>query len=131
MPVRSAIREAQRTLATLDAAYARAVAKHERASAARERAIAEQDRLVELAAREVEGAVAAMVSAIGVEMTANVLGIDVGEARRAVRTKRRAVDGDRAAGSARTGARDGTRDATSGAPETLTRLNHPDRAAER
>ena len=97
MSVRENVREAQRNLALLDTAYARAVAKLNRVSARRAEALAEQDRLVAIAKEDVERAVCAMVDAVGTQLTASVLGLDLAGVRRLVKASRpRFVDRDRA-----------------------------------
>ena len=86
MSVRTNVREAQRNLALLDAACARAVAKLNRVSARRAEALAEQDRLVAIAKEDVERAVCAMVDAVGTQLTASVLGLDLAGVRRVVKS---------------------------------------------
>lgn len=85
MSVRSAVRDAQRQLAVLDAAYARARDRLEKASARRAEAIAEHDQAVSDAKVGIERAVADMVAAIGPAMTAELLGLEIVEVRRMTR----------------------------------------------
>jgi hypothetical protein len=88
MSVRETVRDAQRRLAELDAAYARAVAKLDRASARRDEVLAEQDRLVAITQDEVDRTVSAMAEAVGVQLTAGVLGLDPAEVRRLFKSAR-------------------------------------------
>jgi hypothetical protein len=86
MPVRDAVRDAQRRIAALDAACARAVAKLNRASAQRAEVLAGQERLVAIARKEVQRTVAAMADAVGAQLTANLLGLDPADVRRLVKS---------------------------------------------
>lgn len=88
MPVRETVRDAQRRLAVLDIGYARAVAKLNRACARRAEVLAEQDRLVALAQEAVDRTVGAMADAVGAQLTANVLGVDLADVRRLVKSGR-------------------------------------------
>ncbi|HLN06625.1 MAG TPA: hypothetical protein VK217_10125 [Acidimicrobiales bacterium] len=88
MPVRDTVRDAQRRLAALDGAYARAVVKFDRARARRAEVLADHDRLVALAQREVERTVAAMATEIGSDLTATLLGLDAAGIRRLAKARR-------------------------------------------
>jgi hypothetical protein len=85
MPLRPEVRNAQRSLATLDAAHRRAVARLSQVSARRAELIAEQDRRVAAAQAEVDQAVVAMASGVSVELTAYLLDLDVADVRRLVK----------------------------------------------
>jgi hypothetical protein len=89
MPIRETVRDAQRRLAELDVGYARAVAKFDRVSARRADVIAEQDRLVACAQEDVDRTVAVMADAVGAQLTANVLGLDLADVRRLVKGRAR------------------------------------------
>ena len=93
MPVRESVRVAQRRLAALDAAYARAVAKLNRASTRRAEILAEQARLVAIAEEDVDRTVSAMADAVGAQLTADVLGLDPTDVSRLVKSARRACGG--------------------------------------
>lgn len=82
MPVRDTVRDTQRRIAALDAAHTRAVARLDRVRARRATALAEEDRLVADAQGEVDRTVADMVRAVGLELTAGVLGLQSSEVRR-------------------------------------------------
>ena len=82
MPVRPELSAAQRALAVLDAAHARAAASLERATAHRAEVVAEQDRQVVAAQAAVDRAVAEMANSISAELTARLLGLSVNEVRR-------------------------------------------------
>ncbi len=86
MSVRENVRETQRRLAALDTTYAGAVAKLNRASARRAEVLAEQDRLVTIAQHDIEEAVRMMVEAVGTQLTASVLGLDLAKVRRLVKS---------------------------------------------
>lgn len=88
MTVRDAVRQAQHQLASLDAAYARARARLERAEAGRAAALTEHDRRVRDAQAKVDRALADMVAAVGPATAAELLGVEVAEARRAARKAR-------------------------------------------
>jgi hypothetical protein len=88
MPVRPELSAAQRALAVLDTAHARAAAALERALAHRAEVVAEQDRQVAAAQASVDRAVAEMANNISAELTARLLGLSVNEVRRL--TKRHA-----------------------------------------
>ena len=85
MPLRPEVRDAQRTLATLDAAHRRAVARLNQALARRAELIAEQDRYVVATQAEVDKAVVAMASEVSVELTAHLLDLDAADVRRLVK----------------------------------------------
>lgn len=82
MTIRDAVRATQRRIAALDAAHGRAATALERAVAHRAVVLAEQDELVARAREELDAAVAAMVAAIGAELTASVLDRDLADVRR-------------------------------------------------
>lgn len=82
MPVRDEVRQAQRSLARLDAAHVRAQAMLAQALTRRREVLADQDRLVAAAEAEVGRSVAAMAIAHGSELTAELLGIDAAVVRR-------------------------------------------------
>ena len=96
MTVRDAVRQAQRQLASLDSAHARARARLERANAGRAAALAEHDRRVQVARDELDRAVADMVAAVGEASAAELLGIELVEARHAAK-RHRLEDADAAA----------------------------------
>jgi hypothetical protein len=87
MPLRSEVRDAQRTLATLDAAHHRAVARLNQALARRAESIARQDDRVAAAQAEVDDAVVAMANEVSVELTAHLLDLDVANVRRLVKAR--------------------------------------------
>ena len=82
MPVRPELSAAQRALAVLDAAYARAAAALERSIAHRAEVVAEQDRRVAAAQTAVDRSVGEMANNISVELTARLLGLSVNDVRR-------------------------------------------------
>ena len=82
MAVRNEVRDAQRALATLDAAHRRAVARLEQALARRGQALTEADLQVAAAQAGVEAAIADMARQVSADLTAAVLGLDVTEVRR-------------------------------------------------
>jgi hypothetical protein len=86
------VRDAQRTLAVLDAAYTRAIARLSRSSARRAEVMVEQDRLVEIAKGEVERTVATMAAEIGSDLTATLLGLDASAVRRLAKGRKPAGD---------------------------------------
>lgn len=90
MTVREAVREAQRRLAALDAAYRKATSRLERATTHRAEVAAEEDRKVAAATSAVEAAVAAMAEAVGVELTAGLCAMDPAEVRRYAKTSEQA-----------------------------------------
>jgi hypothetical protein len=85
MPLRPEVRDAQRTLATLDGAHRRAVARLNQVVARRAELITEQDRHVAAAQAKVDKAVVAMASEVSVELTAHLLDLDVADVRRLVK----------------------------------------------
>jgi hypothetical protein len=97
MAARDSVRNVKRRLADLDAQHARAVAKLNRASARRAELVADQDRLVAVPQKDVDRAVGAMADALGVQLTAKVLGLDPADVRRVVKS----VNRDLAAGMPR------------------------------
>jgi hypothetical protein len=82
MAVRDTVRDAQRRIATLDAAHRRAVAHLDRTRAHRADIVAAQDRIVASSQDAVDQVVAEMASSVGIELTATVLGINPTEVRR-------------------------------------------------
>lgn len=86
MPVRDEVRNAQRALATLDAAHGRAVARLDQALARRGEVMAEQDRQVAAAQAGVEAAIAEMARQLSPDLAAIVLGLDVAEVRRVAKS---------------------------------------------
>lgn len=86
MPVRPEVRDTQRTLAALDAAHAKAVTVLERAVERRKAAVAAHDRRVAAAQAGVDQTVAAMADQVSVELTAQLLGMDVTAVRRCARS---------------------------------------------
>jgi predicted urease superfamily metal-dependent hydrolase len=87
MPLRPEVRDAQRTLATLDATHRRAVDRLNQALGRRSELIAEQDRHVASAQTEVDKAVVAMASEVSVELTAHLLDLEVADVRRLVKAR--------------------------------------------
>lgn len=83
--MRQEVRSAQRTLAALDQAHARAVARLERAQARRSEALTELDRRVAEAQAEVEAAVVAMATTVSAEFASTVLHVPLADVRRLVR----------------------------------------------
>ena len=82
MPIRAEVRDAQRALATLDAAHRRAVARLDQALARRGAVLTEADLQVAAAQAGVEAAIADMARQVSADLTAAVLGLDVTEVRR-------------------------------------------------
>ena len=115
MPVRSAVRDAQRQLAVLDAAYARSRDRLERACARRAVVAAEHDHVVSNARAAVEAAVADMVVAVGPAMAAELLGLELVDVRRVAR--RRVPPGETAASPRRTERSDLTADEHASLPQ--------------
>jgi len=93
MPVRPELSAAQRALAVLDAAHARAASALERAVARRAEVVSEQDRQVAAAQAGVDRAVAEMAQRVSVELTAQLLGLSVNEVRRLAKAHAPAPDG--------------------------------------
>jgi len=86
MTVRDEVRDAQRALAALDAAHGRAVARLDQALTRRKEVLVEADRQVAAAKGAVEAAIADMARQVSAELTAAVLGLEVGEVRRVVKS---------------------------------------------
>ena len=82
MPVRPEVREAQRTIAVLDAAHRHAVDRLDQVLVRRAEVLAEQDRLVATAQGVVEQAVADMANQVSVELAAQLLCLEPAEVRR-------------------------------------------------
>jgi len=82
MSLRPEVRDAQRTLASLDAAHGRAVTRLEQALARRAEVLADQDRKVAAAQAAVDHAVVALAAEVSAERAANLLDRDVTEVRR-------------------------------------------------
>lgn len=95
MAVRDQVRDAQRTLARLDAAHMRARAKLAQALARRSEVVADQDRLVAAVEAEVNASVAAMATAVGPDLAADLLGIDPATVRRVTKARDGAGGGRR------------------------------------
>ena len=86
MPVRDEVRNAQRALAALDAAHSRALARLDQALARRGEVMAEQDRQVAAAQTGVDAAIAEMARQLSADLAATVLGLDVAEVRRVIKS---------------------------------------------
>jgi hypothetical protein len=82
MPVRSEVRQAQRTIASLDAAHRQAAGRLDQALARRAEAIGEQDHLVSLAQGALDRAVADMANGVSAELAAQLFGLGLAEVRR-------------------------------------------------
>jgi hypothetical protein len=82
MPVRSEVRQAQRTIASLDAAHRQAAGRLDQALAHRAEAIAEQDHLVSMAQGALDRAVADMANGVSAELAAQLFGLGLAEVRR-------------------------------------------------
>lgn len=82
MPIRDEVRRTQLTLASLDAAHMRATVRLDKAKARRTEVLAEADLAVSAAQEGVAAAVADMATAVGVELTTQILGVDAAEVRR-------------------------------------------------
>ena len=85
MPSRPQVRNAQRTLAALDAAHSRAVARLDQALARRAELVAEQDRHVARAQVCVDQAVVAMANEVSADLAAQLLDLPVSAVRRLIR----------------------------------------------
>jgi hypothetical protein len=85
MPFRPEVRDAQRTLATLDAVHLRAASRLNQVLARRAELIAQQDDHVATAQSELDKAVVAMASEVSVELAAHLLDLDVADVRRLVK----------------------------------------------
>jgi hypothetical protein len=93
MPVRPELSAAQRALAVLQAAHARAARALERALTRRAEVVSEQDRQVAAAQAAVDQAVAEMAHRVSVELTAQLLGLSVNEVRRLAKAHAQASAG--------------------------------------
>ena len=82
MPVRSEVRQAQRTIASLDAAHRQAAGRLDQALTRRDEAIAEQDHLVSLAQGALDRAVADMANGVSAELAAQLFSLGLAEVRR-------------------------------------------------
>ena len=82
MPVRPEVREAQRTIAALDAAHRNATTRLDQVLARRAEVLAEQDRLAASAQAAVERSVAEMANQLSAELAAQLLGLELIEVRR-------------------------------------------------
>lgn len=91
MAVRDEVRDAQRALATLDAAHRRSVARLDQALARRGEVLAEQDRQVTAARAGVEAAIADITRQLSADLAAAVLALDVAEVRRLAKSCPRAT----------------------------------------
>lgn len=99
MPVRDEVRDAQRTLAALDAAHTRASTRLDQARARRVEVLAEADLAVAAAQEGVEAAVAQMAAGVGVELTSQMLGVETTEVRRIAKAAQASPAGSDASGS--------------------------------
>ncbi len=93
MPVRDEVRRTQRNLAALDAAHLRATTRLDQARARRAEVLAEADLTVAAAQEGVEAAVAEMANGVGVELTAQMLGVEATEVRRIAKATSPASNG--------------------------------------
>lgn len=93
--VPTTVKDYQQKLATLAAAHAAAQRRLEAAIARRTAAVGRHDGLVADAEGEVRHAVADMATGVGVELTAQVLGVEVGEVRRLAKDGARPTGGER------------------------------------
>ena len=82
MTIRDAVREAQRRLATLDAAHRKATERLAQATRRRAEVLAAEDAKVANAAASVEAAVSEMAEAVGAELAATLCGLSSSEVRR-------------------------------------------------
>ena len=96
MPVRDQVRRTQLTLAALDAAHMRATTRLDQARARRAEVLAEADLAVSAAQEGVAAAVVNMATAVGVELTAQILGVDAAEVRRIAKVNQASQTGGRA-----------------------------------
>jgi hypothetical protein len=85
MALRSNIRDAQRSIAALDAAHARTTAAFEAAVARRADVLAEEDRRVAAARERVERTVADMARQLSPALTSRLLDVALAEVRRITR----------------------------------------------
>jgi hypothetical protein len=92
MATRGTVKDLQRLIAKLDAAYNSAQMQLEATRLRRADVLAVQDAAVSDAERTVDEAVAAMVSEIGPELAGNLLGRDVSEIRRLMKRQRLSND---------------------------------------
>jgi MinD superfamily P-loop ATPase len=89
MPVADSVKNYKQLLGQLAAAHEKASTRLTNAEAKRSEVIAVQDRLVAETAKGVDRAVVDMANGVGPELTSGVLGIDVVEVRRLVKSDRR------------------------------------------
>ena len=89
MTTAESVKNYKRLLGQLAAAHEKASAQLANVEAKRFEVIAVQDRLVAETTTGVDRAVVDMASGVGPELTAGVLGIDVGEVKRLVKADRR------------------------------------------
>jgi hypothetical protein len=82
VPTRMSVKEAQKLLSQLEAAHTKALGRLEATMARHRGVLAEQEQLVAAAESGVRGSVAAMAAGVGPDLTAALLGMDVGEVRR-------------------------------------------------
>ena len=97
MPVRPELFAAQRALAALDAAHARAASELDRAITHRAEIVSEQDRHVAAVRARVDRAVAEMAHQVSVELTARLLGLSVNRVKRLAKAHAPASAGPTAA----------------------------------
>lgn len=89
------VKDYQHKLATLAAGHGAAVRRLEAAAARRAAVVARHDGLVAEAERAVAQAVADMAAGVGVELTAQVLGVEVADVRRLAKGDGRSAGGGR------------------------------------
>jgi|GEM_PF-2254742 len=88
MALRSKVRDAQRAIAALDDSYGRALARLDQAVARRAEVMSDADRRVSEAQDAVTARIAEMAAAVSVDLTAQILDLDVAEVRRCVKARR-------------------------------------------
>ncbi len=88
MATSEAVKNYKHLLGQLAGAHERARARLEAVQAKRSEVIAAQDQLVVVASSGVDRAVVAMATGVGPELTAGVLGLDVAEVKRLVKSAR-------------------------------------------
>jgi hypothetical protein len=89
MAVADSVKNYKQLLGQLATSHEKASTRLANAEAKRAEVIASQDQLVAATASGVDRAVVDMANGVGPELTAGVLGIDVGEVRRLVKAVRR------------------------------------------
>ena len=101
MPVRDKVRDAQRNLARLDPAHARAVERLGQALRRRGEVLAEAERLIGTARQGVERAIADMAAGLGAEVNAHLAACDLAEVRKPASSPRASADAGSTAGGRR------------------------------